>query len=132
MWPLETVFQKTPTNEILDRLEDFNFEAKPSACGTCRGDYKGRVTRIEDYVRRYFNGLCPGCLDRSKPKLRDIDMDYWRHHKLKESDRITGCRFPHKQPTWYFSFNGRKEERDRLMNRFNGRPGGRESDDHDD
>ena len=119
VWPLETVFQTTPMNEILDRLEKFKFDAKSSACGTCRHDYKGRVTSIEKYVRSYFDGLCLDCLDRSKPKLADTDMDYWRHHELKEHEWVKGCRFPHKQPTWYFSFNGRKEERDRLIKEKN-------------
>ena len=121
-------------NEILNRLENFDFDAKSSACGTCHQDYKGRVTRIEKTVRRYFDGLCLDCLDRSKPKLGDTDKDYWRHHKLKEHEWVKGCRFPHKQPTWYFSFNGRKEERDRLMKekKFDSRPGGHESEDHSD
>ena len=101
--------------EILQRLEKFKFEAKSSACGTCRQDYKGKVTGIKKYVAGYFDGLCLDCLDRSKPKLGDADMDYWRHNDVKEHEWVTGCRFRHKQPTWYFSFNGRKEDRDRLM-----------------
>ena len=117
VWPLETVFQKTPMNEILDRLNKFNFEAKPTACGTCRRDFRGKVKDIGEQVRRYFDGLCLDCLDRSRPKLGDPDMDYWRHHTLKENEWITGCRFSHKQPSWYFSFMGRKEDRDRFMRR---------------
>ena len=114
--------------DILDRLEKFKFEAKPSACVTCRKDYKAMVTRSQEYVECYFDGLCLDCLDRSKPKLRDPDLDYWRHHKLKENQWINGCRFPHKQPTWYFSFNGRKEERDRMVKKFDGEPVRRGSD----
>ncbi|KAK0513132.1 hypothetical protein JMJ35_004118 [Cladonia borealis] len=117
VWPLETVFQRTPMNEILDRLEKFNFEAKLSACGACRRDYKSPVEETVEFVRYYFDGLCLDCLNRSKPKLKDPDMDYWRHHTLKEHEWITGCRFRHKQPTWYFSFMGRKEDRDRFMGR---------------
>ena len=121
-------------NEILNRLQKFKFEAKSRSCGTCHIDYKGRVTRIENYVRKYFDGLCLDCLDRSKPKLGDTDTDYWCHHELKEDEWIKGCRFLHKQPTWYFSFNGRKEERDRLIKekKFDSRPGRRESEDHSD
>ena len=119
-------------DEILQRLGKFKFEAKSSACGTCRQDYKGKVTRTEEFVDGYFHGLCLDCLDRSKPKLGDADMDYWRHNTLKENEWVTGCRFRHKQPTWYFSFNGRKEERDRLVKKFDGKPGRRGSDDHSD
>lgn len=102
-------------NEILNRLQKFKFEAKSSACGTCRRNYKGCVEEIGEYVGCYFDGLCLDCLDRSEPKLGDLDMDYWRHHTIKEDEWIRGCRFRHKQPTWYFSFNGRKEDRDRFM-----------------
>ena len=115
-------------SEILERLGKFNFEAKSSACGTCRQDYKGKVTRNAEFVETYFDGLCLDCLDRSKPKLGDPDMDYWRHHTLKENAWVPGCRVRHKQPTWYFSFNGRKEERDRFARKFDGTPGGRGSD----
>lgn len=66
-------------------------------------------------VNGYFHGLCLDCLDRSKPKVGDVDMDYWEHDQLKEHEWVHGCRFNHKQPTWYFSFNGRKEERDRMV-----------------
>jgi len=38
----------------------------------------------------------------------DVDEDYWTHDLQKNwSD---GCRIYHKQPTWYFSFMGRKTD----------------------
>lgn len=101
---------------ILDRLDKFRYEAKPSACSkNCRQDYKRMVRDVQTSVREYFDGLCLDCLSRSKPKLGDADRDYWRHGRLREHEWVRGCRFPHKQPTWYFSFNGRKEDRDRLV-----------------
>ncbi|KAL8691726.1 MAG: hypothetical protein Q9218_003119 [Villophora microphyllina] len=117
VWPLETVFLKKSINEILLNLGKFNYEAPMSACGQCRQDYKGIVERVIAMVKEYFDGLCLDCLDRSKPKTGDVDLDYWRHDKLEEHEWVFGCRFKHKQPTWYFSFNGRKEERDRLVKR---------------
>jgi len=39
---------------------------------------------------------------------RNEDYDYWHH-----ADRFTydtHCRIKHGQPTWYFSFMGRKEK----------------------
>ncbi|KAK4692165.1 hypothetical protein P7C71_g4984, partial [Lecanoromycetidae sp. Uapishka_2] len=86
VWPLETVFQKTCMSEILTNLDKFIYEAKSSACGTCRRDYKGMVKRINTRVREYFDGLCLDCLNRSKPKLGDADKDYWRHADLKEHE----------------------------------------------
>ncbi|KAL8723802.1 MAG: hypothetical protein Q9181_007186, partial [Wetmoreana brouardii] len=117
VWPLETIFLKYSIHEILGNLAQFSYEAPASACGECHKDYKGIVERVAIMVKGYFNCLCLDCLDHSKPKTGDIDMDYWRHDKLKEHEWVLGCRFRHKQPTWYFSFNGLKEERDRLVKR---------------
>ncbi|KAI4180475.1 MAG: hypothetical protein LQ346_006986 [Caloplaca aetnensis] len=120
VWPLETVFLHKSINEILENLTRFSYEAPARACVLCRQDYKKIVKGVEQNVRSYFDGLCLDCLDRSKPKTEDIDMDYWRHHELKEHEWTSGCRFSHKQPTWYFSFNGRKEERDRMAKKMQG------------
>lgn len=114
VWPLETVFLHKSINQILENLSRFSYEAPARACGKCRQDYKGIVAAVEHNVRRYFDGLCLDFLDRSKPKTGDPDLDYWCHHKLEEHEWVRGCRFRHRQPTWFFSFNGRKEERDRM------------------
>lgn len=46
-------------------------------------------------------------MDASNPKLGDADEDYWKHSKLGVHwDQ--GCRIRHQQPTWYFSFLGRR------------------------
>ncbi|KAL8897858.1 MAG: hypothetical protein Q9207_006987 [Kuettlingeria erythrocarpa] len=121
VWPLETVFLHKSINEILENLTKFSYEAPAGACVLCRQNYKNIVTRVEENVSAYFDGLCLDCLDRSKPKTGDVDMDYWRHHELKEHEYTSGCRFPHRQPTWYFSFNGRKEERDRMAKKMHER-----------
>lgn len=39
-------------------------------------------------------------------KTGDIDEDYWRHDDKRQWD--AGCRINHDQPTWYFSFMGRR------------------------
>ncbi|KAL8893885.1 MAG: hypothetical protein Q9192_004824 [Flavoplaca navasiana] len=126
VWPLETVFLQKSINQILENLSRFSYEAPARACGKCRQDYMGIVAGVKENVRRYFNGLCLDCLDRSKPKTGDPDLDYWCHHKLEEHEWVRGCRFQHRQPTWFFSFNGRKEERDRMEKKvkastYNGR-----------
>ena len=46
-------------------------------------------------------------MDASKPKLSSEDEDYWKHTKL-DIPWDAGCRISHDQPTWYFSFMGRK------------------------
>jgi hypothetical protein len=48
-------------------------------------------------------------MDASKPKLSSDDEDYWKHGDLGVAwdER---CRIRHRQPTWYFSFLGRKSK----------------------
>ena len=41
-------------------------------------------------------------------KSEDVDEEYWEHDISKEWD--AGCSIRHGQPTWYFSFVGRKTE----------------------
>ena len=126
VWPLEQVGQKVCISTILDGLQKFSFEPKSTACYTCtrpcrvRGDfmmidYNHHVKGVVDRVREYFDGLCLDCLDRTKPKFEDTDKDYWLHASLGECDWCRGCRVKHKQPTWYFSFMGRQDERDRMI-----------------
>ena len=65
---------------------------------------------------------CTDCMNISKPKLGDADEDYWHHSDLGVGwDK--GCRIRHGQPSWYFSFMGRKEKmiewRQRIRNNLN-------------
>ena len=46
-------------------------------------------------------------MDASKPKLSSNDEDYWKHDNLGVG-WDEGCRVSHDQPTWYFSFMGRR------------------------
>lgn len=114
VWPLERVAQRTAITILLDRLDRFEEPLKQGCSPNCRRDFKRIVTSVKNSTRHYFDGLCLDCMDKSKPKTGDLDMDYWRHDDLKEEEWAFGCRFDHKQPTWYFSFMGRQEDRDRF------------------
>lgn len=114
MWPLEQVGQKYSVGDILCRLEGFSYDAPTWACCVCRADYGTFVANTLNHVGTYFDGLCLDCMDRSKSRSGDTDEDYWQHNNLSETDVIENCRFEHKQPTWYFSFMGRKEDRERF------------------
>ena len=46
-------------------------------------------------------------MDASNPKLSSDDEDYW-HHDDRDIPWNDGCRINHDQPTWYFSFMGRR------------------------
>lgn len=115
VWPLERAHQRSSMSTILELLNRFSFEAKENACVVCRKDYRKIVEDAQVKTRHYFDGLCLDCMDRTKPVTKDEDMDYWRHNILRESDFFNHCRKPHQQPTWYFSFMGRIEVRNRFF-----------------
>ena len=102
-------------NNILDRFDNFSYTPAANACSTCQQDYEGQVDRSTQFVREYFDGLCLDCMDKSKPKTKDEDTDFWAHNELTLGSWDRGCRIKHGEPTWYFSFMGRKERRELLL-----------------
>lgn len=113
VWPLERVAQSCTMTKILDRLDQFTYKSHRDACISCRKDF-GKIARdAQLFIRRYFDGLCLDCMSMSK--TGDMNEDYWVHNELREYEIISGCRFKHTQATWYFSFMGRKEERDHFQ-----------------
>jgi len=117
VWPLERIAQITPMIEILQRLDSFRVEAKKGACASCRNDYQRTVKLAQSQTRTYFDGLCLDCMDKSKAKAKkgDEDDDYWRHNDVPDDQLSRDCRTTHGQPTWYFSYMGRKETIDRFL-----------------
>lgn len=113
VWPLERVAQKHTMASILDRLDRFTYKPHKDACMSCHKDYSSIVRKAQAYTKTYFDGLCLDCM--SKSKTGDMNQDYWMHHNLREDEVVRGCRFKHSQATWYFSFMGRKEERDHFQ-----------------
>ncbi|KAI4143396.1 MAG: hypothetical protein LQ341_002931, partial [Variospora aurantia] len=99
VWPLEKMFGANSINNILDKLTKFSYEAANIACHNCRQDYKTMIRKVIVRTRTYFDGLCLDCIDKSKPKTGDVDLDYWMHAKLEASDWSRGCRFVHDEPT---------------------------------
>ncbi|KAL8828735.1 MAG: hypothetical protein Q9191_002421 [Dirinaria sp. TL-2023a] len=111
MWPLDREWTRLETHEILDRLGSFKYTPPRNAClRYCQKDYEATIQGTISLVRRYFDGLCLDCMDKSKSKTGDSDSDYWYHNELEENEWDHSCRESHGQPTWYFSFMGRKED----------------------
>ncbi|KAL8819257.1 MAG: hypothetical protein Q9223_002265 [Gallowayella weberi] len=115
VWPFEEVAQKSSITTITNRLVKFSYEPHPTACGGCQKEYNKIVDDTRAKTNEYFDGLYLDCLDDSKPKTGDSDSDYWNHNDLDEDAIIYGCRVEHRQPTWYFSFMGRREARDEFL-----------------
>lgn len=113
VWPFDPIWPKKSTCDILVELESFSYTPPGSACRRyCQRNYEGTVRAAISYVRSYFDGLCLDCMDKSKPKTADFDSDYWHHNELDDDEWDRGCRARHGEPTWYFSFMGRKEDRE--------------------
>ena len=104
---------------ILARLEEFKYKAAETACmSPCHQDYEAAVDDAVDETATYFDGMCLDCMSRRNPKLRDHHEDYWQHNNFRAEDSwFTGCRIKHKQPSWYFSFMSRQEDKDYLQDR---------------
>ena len=114
-WPLEELGQKNSMQRLLNRLGSFQYNASEMGCMKCKQDYMAVVRGVVRNAQGYFDGLCLDCMNASKAKTETSDTDYWEHSRLTEDEYIRGCRVRrHKQPTWYFSFMGRREERDRF------------------
>jgi hypothetical protein len=106
IWPLHEHYKKS-IQEVLTSPGFLRFDCKipDNACMTCRS--KLSVTAIEKIrceLTSNFNGLCLDCMNLTKSG--DVDYDYWEHDFERKWD--LGCRISHSQPTWYFSFMGRK------------------------
>ncbi|MCJ1323104.1 hypothetical protein MMC15_008456 [Xylographa vitiligo] len=114
-WPIEREAVKYSMHVLLEKLRMFVWKPQEPICQrSCSRDYQRLVGNARDITSVYFNGLCLDCIDSSKLRTGDIDLDYWRHGNICEDKWFTGCRVPHRQPSWYFSFMGRPEK----MNHF--------------
>lgn len=96
-------------DELLDTLKNFECKAVEGGHSShiCHSNFmKTTIEPTIANVRENFDGLCIHCMNISKPKTGDSDLDYWNHDRIRQFDK--GCSFRHGQPTWYFSFMGRK------------------------
>ncbi|KAI1115021.1 hypothetical protein F5Y14DRAFT_450380 [Nemania sp. NC0429] len=123
--------RKRTLKALLDDLDEYKFTLvtiKPcpgsdswstEICSSCigggdedqklwRAAYKltEGVLDASERVRGNFGGLCLDCMHKFK-NGGDDDDDYFAHDRPGNHDR--GCRVRHGQPTWYFSYMGRRE-----------------------
>jgi hypothetical protein len=73
------------------------------------------VLKAKANTEAYFDGLCLDCMDRSKPQGKDVDDEYWRHNASVDGRWDTRCRVRHNQSTWYVSWLGRPDIREKIM-----------------
>ncbi|KAI1287747.1 hypothetical protein F5Y03DRAFT_380293 [Xylaria venustula] len=115
--------RKRALNDLPDDVSDYEFtltvlgprgnpEWSRKLCKDCMprlSDTADKLTagvrRASSKVRDNFDGLCLDCMH--KFKTGDDNCDYFAHDRPGHYDH--NCRVRHKQPTWYFSYMGRKE-----------------------
>ena len=116
MWPLSPVWPRLAVNDILRALSLFNFEPPASACSRfCQNDYAGEVATAIEYVQTYFDGLCLDCMEKSNSNTGDYAAAYWHKDTYGNLEWARGCRVRHGEATWYFSWMGRRDEREQLF-----------------
>ena len=108
---METQHQKS-VHDILNSPGFLKFECtiRSDTCASCVHKCSpAKIRQTRSKILSDFDGLCLDCMDLSRPKGdKDIDMDYWHHDVNQKWDST--CRISHSQPTWYFSFMGRRAE----------------------
>ncbi|OJJ96891.1 hypothetical protein ASPACDRAFT_46419 [Aspergillus aculeatus ATCC 16872] len=122
VWPFEDCMRHSSIDDLVFRMRLFNAREmraytdprtqKPVDCSRCGHDWKAVVAGAAKRVEGYFDGLCLDCMDHTKnlEKGGDRDRDYWAY--MLPRDRYdVGCRIKHGEPTWYFSFMGRREKK---------------------
>lgn len=127
-WPLETAFVHKSMDDIMTRLNTFTARKveKPEPCGPdcCSFNFEQVVSKATSEVKKYFDGSCLKCMDRSQPKFGSDDRDYWRHADTGVA-WDSKCGISHGEPTWYFSFMGRKQKQVEWTQKKRDRYGGR-------
>ncbi|KAF2133803.1 hypothetical protein P153DRAFT_274428, partial [Dothidotthia symphoricarpi CBS 119687] len=113
-YPLEKTFSKSSVMMILADLKSFTMKQHGS-CSLCSTDWEGEVAHARVMALRYFDGLCIDCMDRSRPKRENGDVDYWRQLESIDGRWDENCRIRHDEPSWYISWCGRAEHRQKLV-----------------
>jgi hypothetical protein len=115
-YPLEKTFAKTSVMDILGRLKSFSVRYQ-GTCALCSVDWADQVASARSAALRNFDGLCVDCMDRSRPRRENEDVDYWRQLESIDGRWDANCRVRHGEPSWYISWCGRGEHRQKLVDR---------------
>lgn len=127
-YPIEKVFPRTSVEEIISRLMDYEYKGE-GTCDLCRRNWENDVSNAWVIALGYFDGLCMDCMGRSnfEPKTTGGETDtsaetetrdelYWKKNVAVDGRWDTHCQFKHGEPTWYMSFCGQPQDRQKLVN----------------
>jgi hypothetical protein len=114
-WPVDDVLNYSSIGQVVRRLKAFNYNYTPK-CNRCRGiDWETIVLKAQSNTLGYFNGMCLDCMNRSKPRGKNLDDEYEKHNQSIGGRWDTQCRIKHGQPTWYVSWLGRPDIREKVL-----------------
>ncbi|KAJ5618696.1 hypothetical protein N7528_006807 [Penicillium herquei] len=107
--PWSNVFYRSSISQILERLEDFdaaNIRRPNRDCYRCNIRSQSCVEAASEKVAGYFDGMCLDCMKQeANPR-----SEYWRTRRYERYERYDDeCRIRHGEPSWYFSFMGKRE-----------------------
>lgn len=115
VFPVEDALSHPSITQICQRLKDFKYAYKPT-CRRCQSlDWLSTVLKAKTNTEAYFQGLCLDCMNRNKPKGGNVDEKYWNLIASVHGEWDTKCRIKHDQSTWYVSWQGRPDIREKLM-----------------
>ena len=120
IWPFEDTMSRNSVHNLLHKLEGFDYKVvdKRACIESCQRNYNYVARAAGEKTEGYFDGMCLDCMNRRNPKLKDHHADFWSHNNFRDEDGwFTGCRINHKQPSWYYSFMGREEDKTYLLDR---------------
>jgi hypothetical protein len=118
-YPLEEIWPKNSVTQVLRTLSRFS-DLRTGQCGVCTVEWKPHVENAVEKTEGYFDGLCLDCMKRSwLPRGKDPDTEYWSANGSDKGRWDMHCRIKHGQPTWYASFCGRDEFRQRMIKDHN-------------
>jgi hypothetical protein len=121
----ETAAARKSLDKLIKTLGHFTYTLHPGGrkCYACQQDYKNSADDARSYATKYFEGLCLDCIsqprDVERPqddkeyetllkRAEDSEYDGKDHHPEVWSEK---CRVNHGEPTWYFSYCAREQER---------------------
>ena len=114
-WPVDDVLSYSSVIQVARRLKAFDYNYTPK-CARCRSiDWETIVLKAQTNTLGYFNGMCLDCMDRSKPRGEDPDDEYEKHNQSVNGRWDTQCRIKHGRPTWYISWLGRSDIREKIL-----------------
>ncbi|CAA9964096.1 hypothetical protein PTMSG1_07455 [Pyrenophora teres f. maculata] len=114
-WPVDDVLNYSSINQVVGRLKAFDYDYTPK-CARCRSiDWETIVLKARTNTLGYFNGMCLDCMNRSKPRGETLDNEYEDDNKSVDGRWDTKCRIKHGQPTWYVSWLGRPDIREKIL-----------------